>query len=120
MTQVERFETNHNVMTTVDYRLIEGGKGSDNNWLSKLDVGSVFVAQPTPNTSWPAYSWLVVFQGKRATKLRSRDFPTPQGEWVNSAKFSKAFDLLEVLLQPIEMMEETPVKETFPDEDKHV
>ena len=107
MTKLEKFETEHNGMTTVDYRLIEGGKfggGNDGptNWLSTLGVGTVFVAQPAPAGSWPAYSWLVLFQGERATKLRSRDWPTPQGEWVVTEKFSKSFNLVEVLLQPIE------------------
>lgn len=87
---------------------IPGGKdGGDDNWLENLEVGTAFLAarrmgmKPPGTPTDPTEGLLldqyqVVFRKGMATRLYS-EINQPSRLWVNTLKFSRTFELKEVL-----------------------
>lgn len=92
--------------------LVTGGKEPpDINWLSTFNQGDAFLARPrhgpsdprtlqkTPNTDLDLFEFHVIFKSDKAFRLlcRIKDNEDSKNSWVDPLRFSRDFELFEVL-----------------------
>lgn len=85
----------------VPLRVVTGGKGTDENWLSKLPVGTVFVTRPK-KMQVPFLQILeVVYHGEKYSILLDN---LNDGKYapVDTRMFSLTYDLFEIKYEPKE------------------
>lgn len=93
-------EDSKNVVDLAEHRLkLAGGGGDGYNWLSNLDVGTIFLARPKGDfTVIELMCYKVVDKSEKGTGLFIK---TPTAEvftWVDTNRFSNKLDLVEVLM----------------------
>lgn len=101
-------------------KLLTGGPTGSDDWLTKLEKGSIFLARQKSNKSLPLEKYFLVEHrvGLDGTKVTNLLIALPEGKqidiWVPSVEFSRAVDLYTVL-QVVEFeMEKEEEKEDEP------
>jgi hypothetical protein len=88
----------------VPFQALPGGKDPTDNWLQRVPQGAVFLCQPrTPKGQLNIFQleYHLAFKLDMSSKLFENINDEERFFWVDNINFSKAFELVTILFQPV-------------------